>query len=261
MNIADTKIVFFDIDGTLLQLGSTELSSKMKETLQKLKKNNIRICIATGRAPLTTPKFEGIDFDAIITFNGSYCLAGDVEIYKNPISTETVHKIIRNATNIGRPIALASIDKIRANGCDQDLEDYFKIANEPVPLESEFEDLSNSEIYQIMSGGRKEEYNNLLQGVTGAEITAWWSRAVDIIPINGSKARGIQKTLKYFNLKKEQALAFGDGNNDIAMLQSVGLGVAMGNATAEVKNMANVVCDSVENDGIYSFCKMYHLIN
>lgn len=86
------------------------------------------------------------------------------------------------------------------------------------------------------------------------------NRAVDIIPLNGSKALGIQKTLEHFNLTKEQAIAFGDGNNDIPMLKSVGIGIVMGNAGAEVKKMADVVCDSVENDGIYKYCKKYHLL-
>lgn len=260
MNIKDTKIIFFDIDGTLLKLGTKELSPKMKETLLKLKSNHIKICIATGRALLTIPKFEGIDFDAIIAFNGSYCCTKKNVIYKNPIPTKTVHQIIKNASSIDRPVALASLDMLGANGSDQDLEDYFKIAHEPVPTEVDFDYLSKQDIYQIMSGGRKEEYSSLLREVDGAEITAWWDRAVDIIPLNGSKALGIQKTLEHFNLTKEQAIAFGDGNNDIPMLKSVGIGIAMGNAGAEVKKMADVVCDSVENDGIYKYCKKYHLL-
>lgn len=62
------------------------------------------------------PEFEGIDFDAIIAFNGSYYCAKDDVIYKNPILTETVRRIIKNASSIGRPVALASLDMIGANG-------------------------------------------------------------------------------------------------------------------------------------------------
>ncbi len=260
MKTDDIRIVFFDIDGTLRAFDSTQLSPRTHDTLLQLQKNNIRICIATGRPPLTTPKFDGIDFDAIINFNGSYCIAGKDEIYKNPIETKAVHQIISNASKIGRPVVLSSIDRMLANGRDEDLVEYFKIANVEVPSGEGFEELANQEIYQIMSGGRKSEYDALLHGVTGAEITTWRPRAVDIIPKNGSKAFGIQKVLKYFHLDKSQSLAFGDGGNDIAMLQSVGLGVAMGNASDDVKHAAGAVCGSAENDGIYIFCKEHHLI-
>lgn len=65
------KIAFFDIDGTILEFEHKEITDKMRETLNQLQKNGIIICIATGRAPLTLPHFDGVDFDAYLTFNGS----------------------------------------------------------------------------------------------------------------------------------------------------------------------------------------------
>lgn len=260
MNASVTKIIFFDIDGTLLKLGHKELSPQLKETLIKLQQNGIKICLATGRSLVTIPVFDNIEFDAIIAFNGSYCYTKDQVIYKNPISKEAVHRIIDNATSISRPVALATIETIGANGIDDDLEAYFNIAHESVPLHADFDSFKNHEIYQIMSGARNHEYEYLLEGVDGAEITAWWHRAVDIIPANGSKAVGIQKTLEFFGINREDSIAFGDGNNDIPMLQAVGKGIAMGNASEELKEIADEVCDSVENDGIYKYCIDNHLI-
>ena len=63
-------IIFFDIDGTLLDFGKKDLSPKTREALLKLRENGIRICIATGRAPLAVPKFAGVEFDAYLTYNG-----------------------------------------------------------------------------------------------------------------------------------------------------------------------------------------------
>ena len=51
------KIAFFDIDGTLIDMERKEISEKMLETLKELQKNGIKICIATGRAPMAIPKF------------------------------------------------------------------------------------------------------------------------------------------------------------------------------------------------------------
>ena len=250
MKTDDIRIVFFDIDGTLRVFDSTQLSPRTHDTLLQLQKNNIRICIATGRPPLTTPKFDGIVFDAIINFNGSYCIAGKDVIYKNPIETKAVHQIISNAGQIGRPVVLSSIDRMSANGRDDDLVEYFKIAKVEVPSGEGFEELANQEIYQIMSGGRKSEYDALLHGVTGAEITTWWPRAVDIIPKNGSKALGIHKVLKYFHLDKSQSLAFGDGGNDLEMLQFVGHGYAMSNAIPSIKAIADHVIGNNDEDSV-----------
>ena len=91
-------------------------------------------------------------------------------------------------------------------------------------------------------------------------ITAWWDRAVDIIPVNSGKGTAIARVLDYYHLTKEEAMAFGDGNNDIEMLQAVGHGVAMQNASVELKSVADDICDDVANDGIYLYCKEHGLI-
>ena len=87
-------IIFFDIDGTLLDFGKKDLSPKTREALLKLRANGIRICIATGRSPLAVPKFEGVEFDAYLTYNGCYCYEGSKTIYSNPMSLEDVQTII-----------------------------------------------------------------------------------------------------------------------------------------------------------------------
>ena len=66
--------------------------------------------------------------------------------------------------------------------------------------------------------------------------------------------------LAYYHLTKEQAIAFGDGTNDIEMLQAVGIGVAMGNATDDVKAAADDLCGNVADDGIYYYCKDHHIL-
>ena len=65
----NTKIIFFDIDGTLIDVDTKKVTPKMLETLRRLKENGIIICIATGRAPMAVPTFEGVEFDAILTYN------------------------------------------------------------------------------------------------------------------------------------------------------------------------------------------------
>ena len=86
-----------------------------------------------------------------------------------------------------------------------------------------------------MMGCRRDEYQAAMEHVEEARITAWWDRAVDIIPRNGGKGLAVLKILEHYRLSREEALAFGDGNNDIEMIEAAGWGVAMGNASPELK--------------------------
>ena len=254
------KIAFFDIDGTLVDMNTKVISEKMLETLIRLKENNILICVATGRPISNVPHFSGVEFDVFLTFNGSYCCNEKEVIFKKPIPAEDVQRIIQNAKGIGRPVVISSLDRMGANGKDKDLVDYFAITKHPIEVIDDFEELSREEIYQIMLGYQKEEGKKILDQVDHAEITAWWTRAADIIPANGGKGLGVKKVLEYYGFTKEDAIAFGDGNNDIEMLKAVGTGIAMGNATEDVKEIADEVCDSVRDDGIYHYCMEHHLI-
>ena len=99
-----------------------------------------------------------------------------------------------------------------------------------------------------------------MRGVEGAKITAWWHRAMDIIPAAGDKGRGVAKILEYFGLNRSQAMAFGDGNNDIEMMQAVDHAIAMGNASAELKAISSDICGDAGEDGVYHYCAAHGLI-
>lgn len=254
------KIIFFDIDGTLIDMQTKRISEKTVDTMRRLRANGIRLCIATGRSPMVLPDFGGAVFDAFLTFNGSLCYAGNQTIFSNPISSADVRQLLKNATDLGRPVAVATRSRLAANGIDKDLEDYFAIANEDVPVADDFDSICHEEIYQLMMGCREADYPAILQNAPGAKIAAWWDRAADIIPATGGKGIGIEKILDFYNIERAHAMAFGDGNNDIEMLQSVGTGIAMQNASAQLKAVSDDVCGDVSADGIYHYCLAHHLI-
>ena len=254
------RIIFFDVDGTLIDMEKKRISEKMLDTLHRLRARGIRICLATGRGPVALPKIDGVEFDAYLTFNGSYCFDRERTIFSRPIPAEDVRRIIDNAAAIGRPVSLATKNRLAANGRDQDLVDYYAIAGLSVDVAEDFDAVAQEEIYQIMLGCREEEYAALLQGVSGARIAAWWDRAADVIPAASGKGTAIRHMLEYYGLTPAQALAFGDGSNDIEMLETVGCGVAMGNASPKVKAAADEVCGCVAEDGIYHYCMARGLI-
>ncbi len=254
------KIAFFDIDGTLIDIEKKHITDKTLETLHRLQDNGILICIATGRAPAELPKIEGVKFDAFLTYNGSYCYNDQQTIFSNPIQPEDVRTILRNATERGRSVMLATKDRLAANGRDKDLVDYAAIANIEVKVADDFDEVLNETIYQLMVGGREDEYDALMKGVQHAKIAAWWDRAMDIIPANGGKGIAVEKMLEYYHLDKSEAIAFGDGNNDIEMLKAVGTGVAMANGSERLKAVATTVCGSCAEDGVYHYCVENKLI-
>ena len=210
---------------------------------------------------MLVPHFEGVEFDAFLTYNGSYCYDHSGTLYNsNCIPLKDIERIIKNADKMGKPVALATKDRMAANGKDQDLIDYYAFGNAEVDVAEDFEDIKKEKVYQVLMGARVEEYQEILKGVQGAEITAWWDRAVDIIPVNAGKGAGIEKMLKHYGIDKSQAMAFGDGNNDIEMLKAVGNGIAMANASDDLKAVADEICGDVSEDGIYHYCLEKRLI-
>ena len=217
------KIIFFDIDGTLLEMGKTEITPNTRKALCSLKQNGIKICIATGRSFATIPMFEGVVFDAILAFNGSFCVAGNQVVAKCPIPKEDIEIIIENAKRMERPVSIATAEEIVANGSDKDLEDYFAIAHHRVNVSEKFEEYVDKDVFQIMLGCDLEERKYILKGTKNAKLAAWWDRAIDIIPKEGGKGAAIEQILAHYKFSKEEAIALGDGENDIDMLLSLSL--------------------------------------
>lgn len=102
------KIAFFDVDGTLLKLGSKVPSFQTVQTLQQLQAKGILLCMATGRGYLSVPHFEGVDFDLWLTFNGSYVRSKDAVISKNPLDVDDKRRILHNLKQMHRRLPSAT---------------------------------------------------------------------------------------------------------------------------------------------------------
>ena len=251
--MAPIKIVFYDIDGTLIDPGTRSISPKTIQTIKTLHQKGIRQCIVTGRPRASLPDFGDLRFDAMVTFNGSFCYTDSQIIYSNPIDPADVRIVLENAAALGRPVSVAVKDRLAANGFDQDLADYYRLAKLELTVAEDFSSTCQEDIYQIMLGCREADHAAIIQGAANVQLAISWDRAVDVIPKISGKGRAIQKILSHFRLDASEALAFGDGHNDIEMLQTVGTGVAMGNAAAALKEIADDICAPVSEDGIYRY--------
>lgn len=254
------KIIFFDIDGTLIDPQTGRISEKTAHALKQLQEKGIKRCIVTGRPPASLPDFGDLRFDMMSTFNGSFCYTDTEIIYSNPIGPEDVRIVLQNAAALGRPVSIAVRDRLAANGIDQDLADYYRVADLELTVAEDFDKTCREDIYQIMLGCTEAEHAAIIRGAENVKIAISWERAVDVIPLTGGKGTAIRRILAHYHLDPAEALAFGDSHNDVEMLQAVGTGIAMGNATPQLKTVADQVCGSVSEDGIYHYCMDHGLI-
>lgn len=254
------RLIFFDIDGTLVNPRTGRISDKTKETLNRLREKGIRLFIATGRPPASLPDLSGLRFDGFITVNGSLCYTEREIIYHRPMGPEAVRKVIQNAAELGRPVSVATRDRLSANGWEADLAGYFRLAGLELTVDEEFDAACREDVYQIMVGCREAEHPAIIRGAEGVDITFSWDRAADVIPAESGKGAAILKVAEFYQLDISQTMAFGDGCNDMEMLQAVGTGVAMGNADPRVKAIADDVCGPVWEEGIHHYCLRQGLI-
>ena len=116
-------------------------------------------------------------------------------------------------------------------------------------------------IYQIMCFVDENEEKEILSHMPHCISARWHPTFCDISPIGGTKQLGIDKFLEYYGLDLKDTMAFGDGGNDMQMLQHVSLAVAMGNAGDELKIIADFVTKDVDDEGIAYALKHYGLID
>lgn len=250
------KMVFFDIDGTMISLDKEGISEKTALSLRKLKENGIKICVATGRSPIQLPDFSGISFDAYLSFNGSLIFNDKEDIFKNPLSKDDIFTLMENAKAMDKPMAIATRDLYACNGTNFDLEEYFSFGGSQPKVYDDFEGIiGNADIFQAILPIRENEYERAMENISSTKITAWWDRAVDLIPKNGGKGNGVEEILSYYKIKKDECLAFGDGNNDLEMFEAVGYGICMANGSRDLKKVSYDICKSVDDEGIYYYLK------
>ena len=101
-----------------------------------------------------------------------------------------------------------------------------------------------------MLGCDLEERKYILEGTKNAKLAAWWDRAVDIIPKEGGKGTAIEQVLAHYKFSKEEAIAFGDGENDKTMLKRFYHSHAMENSHDSVKHCARYIIGTNKENSV-----------
>ena len=117
-----------------------------------------------------------------------------------------------------------------------------------------------NDVYQTLIFMEEKDESLYCETFPNVQFVRWHRYSCDILPSGGSKATGIEKVLERMGISFENAVAFGDGINDMEMLQAVGTSVAMGNGHEKVKAIATHIADHVDNDGLAKIMRKLAII-
>ncbi|MBG9450116.1 hydrolase Cof [Cytobacillus firmus] len=256
------KIVFFDIDGTLLD-HEKNLPDSTKEAIEKLKKNGTFVAIATGRAPFMYENLRSeLDIDSFVSFNGQYVVFENEPIYRNPLKTAEIEKLYRHAQSNGHPLVFMNEKTMKASVTHHPFIEESMGSLKFTHPEEDREFYSSRELYQSLLFCEEKDEEKYISSSAYPDFgfIRWHPYSVDVLPAGGSKAEGIKQMIKRLGFDLKDVYAFGDGLNDIEMLNAVGTGIAMGNAEEVVKKAADHVTSGVDQEGIWKGLKELQLI-
>jgi Cof subfamily protein (haloacid dehalogenase superfamily) len=254
------KIVFFDIDGTLLD-HEKNLPLSTKKAIYELKNNGVFVAIATGRAPFMFENLrEELDIDSFVSFNGQYVVFENEVIYENPLKESELEKLYKDSFHQNHPLIFMDEKTMKATVKHHSfIETCLHSLKFPHP-EQDADFYMNKNIYQTLIFCRNGEEQYYLEKYPHFDFVRWHPYSLDIIPTGGSKAEGIKKMIERLGFVLKDVYAFGDGLNDIEMLKAVGTGVAMGNGVSEAKEHADFITSDVSEKGIWNGLKELQLI-
>ncbi|RIW29492.1 Cof-type HAD-IIB family hydrolase [Bacillus salacetis] len=255
-----SKIVFFDIDGTLLD-HEKKLPDATKKGIRMLQENGTYVAIATGRAPFMYESLrKELGVESFVSFNGQYVVFENEVIYKNPLDRKELVDLLGTANENSHPVVHLNEKTMKANIHHHPfIEESMASLKFPHPdFQPDF--YSDKEIYQSLLFCREGDEAVYREKFAKFNFIRWHQYSMDILPSGGSKAEGIKKMIEKLDFDISEVYAFGDGLNDIEMIDAVGTGIAMGNAVKEVKEHADFITKPVDEDGIYLGLKELSLI-
>jgi len=250
------KIVFFDVDGTLLTAGSPEVPESTVKAIKELQTNDIGVMLCTGRHPLELKQLGlfQYSFDGFVLLNGQLVLDRSMKVISSKtIEDQDKDELIALFDRHEAPMILVEEDRLYMNYYD---EYVVQVQNDISTPLFEIGEYRGAPVFMstiFVGRGDEKQFSNLV-------CARWHEHAMDIYPPDGGKMYGIKKILEKEGLEAKDVIAFGDGDNDIEMLRFAGLGIAMGNAADNVKAEADYVTDRVECDGVWKALRYLKVI-
>ncbi len=253
-------IVFFDIDGTILNHDKV-IPESTKKAISELQNKDIHVAIATGRAPFMFKEIrEELNINSFVSLNGQYAEFEGEAIHKHALHPEQLHQFTQKAKELSIPLIYLNNETMRASiDSHHHIKEAMTSIRMPHP-EVQHDFYHNREIYQVLLFCEEHQEPSLTDGFNDFNFIRWHEYSSDVLPVGGSKANGILQMVNHLGFDMQNVIAFGDGLNDLEMIEKVGTGIAMGNAVDPLKKLANHITTNVDEDGILNGLKWVGLL-
>ena len=259
----DRKILFFDIDGTILSHRTYTISESTKNAIKRAQANGHLAFINTGRVISAIPlEILELDFDGFVCGCGTYISYHDHILLQNFIPEELTKRLITDLRELGIDAVLEGSDTVyyddTTNPIIKKVRDYHDENGFPT---GSWDD-HTIVIDKFCIWSSSEAINKIFQEKY-AEHFDFIDRnhkLYEIVPKGFSKASGIQFLIKHLTIPLENTFAFGDSENDLRMLQYAKQSIVMGNAPQAIKDIASFVTLDVDEGGIQYALEHYGMI-
>lgn len=262
------KLIATDLDDTLLR-NDRSISQNTVDTINRLARAGVKFTISTGRMYDSTTRYlKQLQLDVpVITYNGAMIKdpAQNKVIYHCPLDNDLAKDVLMYAKEIGHYSQIYLDDVLYCEELGPETEIYgSQTGNFAIPLHKPLYEcltvpttkiiiiMPKEKVQQLLPEVRKRYEGKLLVTVSKPEYMEFLNPAA-------GKDRALAFLAEQYNIKPEEIMAFGDALNDISMLQYAGRGVAVANAKEEVKQIADDICPSNEEDGVAQYLQEHVL--
>ena len=256
-----TKIIFFDIDDTLRNSKTGFIPSTIPTAFKQLRDKGILTGIATGRGIFgVVPEIKALKPDFFVTLNGAYIedKKGNV-IYSNKIAKDKVEEYITWTKEVGIDYGLVGSHAAKLSRRTEMISQAIDPIYPDLEVDPDF--YQKEDIYQMWTF--EDQGDDLVLPDTLAStlrMVRWHEHSSDVVPISGSKAAGVAKVVDQLGLKPENVMVFGDGLNDLELFDYAGISVAMGVSHEKIKEKADYITKTLEEDGIFDALEGFGMV-
>ena len=255
------KIIFFDIDDTLRNSKTGFVPSTIPTIFKQLREKGILTGIATGRGIFgVVPEIKALKPDFFVTLNGAYIedKKGNV-IYSNKIAKDKVEEYITWTKEVGIDYGLVGSHAAKLSRRTEMISQAIDPIYPDLEVNPDF--YQKEDIYQMWTFEDQGDDLTLPESLASTlRMVRWHEYSSDVVPISGSKAAGVVKVVDQLGLKPENVMVFGDGLNDFELFDYAGISVAMGISHDKIKEKADYITKTLEEDGIFDALEGFGMV-